>query len=51
MQTDIHMKPAKAPQRPLPSTTKRRSSAAEWQPEPGGLTREELRKIVIDLIG
>ena len=50
MHTQTHV-PAKALQRPLPIKTEPRTSASASQPKAGGLTREELRKIVIDLIG
>lgn len=37
--------PAPAPRRPEPR------AAAAWKPQEVGLTRQELREIVIDLIG
>ena len=51
MHTETHANPAKAPQRPLPVKTEARTSTRSGRPQPSGLTREELRKIIIDLIG
>jgi len=50
MQTRIYITRAKEPQHSLPTKPKPRS-ATECHPEPSSLTREELRKIIIDLIG
>ncbi len=51
MQLGTHANSEKALSRPLPGKTESRTTTSTWQPQPGGLTREELRKIVIDLIG
>jgi len=44
------LKPATAQAHPLTSTTPARPKAV-WKPQPCGLTREELRKIVLDVLG
>jgi hypothetical protein len=51
MQIISQANPVKALQRPEPIKTEPRAATPAWQPQPGGLTREELRKIVADLIG
>jgi hypothetical protein len=51
MQLSSQANPVKALSRPLPVKTESRAATPAWQPQPGGLTREELRKIVTDLIG
>ncbi len=44
------LKPTKAPSLPLTSPKPARPEAAR-RPQPCGLTREELRKIVLDVLG
>jgi hypothetical protein len=51
MQLSSHANPEKALSRPLPVKTESRTATPIWQPQPGSLTREELRKIVTDLTG
>lgn len=51
MQTQSHSMPVKAPQRPLPRKAEDHSTVSKWKPQQVGLTRQELRDIVIDLIG
>jgi hypothetical protein len=51
MQLNSLANPVKALSCPLPVKTEPRAAPPRWQPQPGGLTREELRKIVTDLIG
>jgi hypothetical protein len=51
MHTETYAIPAKSLSRPLPVKTEPRAATPTWRPQAGGLTREELRKIVIDLIG
>ena len=50
MQHIAHTKPVKTLSQPLPKRQPRQS-ASPWQPQPGSLTREEIRAIVIDQIG
>jgi hypothetical protein len=50
MQHISHSKPVKALSQPLPKRQPRQS-VSPWQPQPGSLTREEIRAIVIDQIG
>jgi hypothetical protein len=50
MQPQHHPQPVKALPRPLAVKTDPRINPV-WQPQQVGLTRDELRKIVIDLIG
>jgi hypothetical protein len=49
MQSQSLSKPVRALSQPLPKKLPRKPTP--WQPEPGGLTREEVRAIVIDQIG
>ncbi len=51
MQTQSHLKPAKALPHPMPRKPEARAAAPTWKPQEVGLTRQELRDIVIDLIG
>ena len=55
MQTTYDMKPAMTPVRPLFKTPKpktpKRNTDPSWHPEPCPLTREELRRIVMEQIG
>jgi hypothetical protein len=51
MQLSSHANPEKALSRPLPVKTEPRAATPIWQPQPGSLTREELRKIFTDLTG
>ena len=51
MHINSHVNPVKALSRPIPVKTEPRAATPVWQPQPSGLTREELRKIVADLIG
>jgi hypothetical protein len=51
MQLSSHANPVKALSRPQPVKTESRAATPAWQPQLGSLTREELRKIVTDLIG
>jgi hypothetical protein len=51
MQAPSHPKP-EGPRRPLPSKPEARAAdAAPWKPHVVGLTRQEIRDIVIDVIG
>ena len=50
MQTVTHSKPAKALSRPS-SPKKPRQPGAQWTPQPSGLSRDEIRAIIIDQIG
>jgi hypothetical protein len=49
MQTVTETKPIKSQTRPAPTKDVRKSEPRT--PQPGGLTREELRAIVIELLG
>ena len=51
MQTHSDPKPEKALPRPMPRKPEHHASASTWKPQQVGLTREELRDIVIELIG
>jgi hypothetical protein len=51
MQTQSHPTPAKALPRSMPRRPEARAAAPTWKPQEVGLTRQELRDIVIDLIG
>jgi hypothetical protein len=51
MQTQSHPTPVKALSRLIPRKPEPRQTASTWKPQEVGLTREELRNIVIDLIG
>ena len=51
MHTETDANPAKAAQRSLPVKTEPRTFTRPGRPQPRGLTREELRKIVIAQIG
>ncbi len=51
MQTHVHPKPVKALPRPVPRRTEPRATTPTWKPQEVGLSREEIRDIVIDLIG
>ena len=51
MQIQSHPKSAKALPRPVVRKPEPRQSASAWKPQEVGLTRQELRDIVIDLIG
>ena len=46
----VEQKPLKAHARPLTERNARRA-AKLWRPEPGGLSPEELRQIVLEMIG
>ncbi len=50
MQSISHSKPAKALSQPSPKRLPRKP-ASLWQPQSAGLTREEIRAIIIDQIG
>lgn len=52
MQTQSHTPPnsAEASPRPVPRKPEARAASA-WKPQDVGLSRQELRDIVIDLIG
>jgi len=50
MQTTSHPKPIKALSQSLPKKQPRKA-ISPWQPQSGGLTREEIRAIIIDQIG
>lgn len=50
MLTASHPKPAKALSQPLPKKQPR-NSVSPWKPSTIGLTREEIRAIIIDQIG
>jgi hypothetical protein len=50
MQILTQTKPVKTLLQPLPKKHPRKS-VAPWQPLSGGLTREEIRAIIIDQIG
>ncbi|GLS21038.1 hypothetical protein GCM10007874_40550 [Labrys miyagiensis] len=54
MQTQLELKPLRAPA-PLDleaaTVTVQRQSDPNWKPEPCGLSREELRKIVAEILG
>jgi hypothetical protein len=51
MQIQSHPKPAKALRRPMLRKPDVNTTDATWKPQEVGLTRKELRDIVIDLIG
>jgi hypothetical protein len=54
MHTQLELKSSAAHARPVRQTaivTAQRKSDANWKPEPCGLTREELRKIVAEILG
>jgi hypothetical protein len=51
MQIQSHPKPAKALRRPMRCKPDVNTTDATWKPQEVGLTRQELRDIVIDLIG
>ncbi len=51
MQTQFHPKATKALPRPMPRKPEVRTVTPTWKPQEVGLTRQELRDIVIDLIG
>jgi hypothetical protein len=51
MQTQSHSKPVKDLPRPMPRRPEDHSTGSTWKPQQVGLTRQELRDIVIDLIG
>ncbi len=51
MQTQSHPTPAKALSRLIPRKPEPRQTASTWKPQEVGLTRQELRDIVIDLVG
>ncbi len=51
MQAQSYSMSAKALPRPLPRKPEPRATASAWKPQEVGLTRQELRDIVIDLIG
>lgn len=51
MQVQSHLKPAKAMPRPMPRKPEVRTATSTWKPQEVGLTRQELRDIIIDLIG
>ena len=51
MHTETQTNPAKAVPRPRPGKTEHRTSTRSEQSRPRGLTREELREIVIAQIG
>jgi hypothetical protein len=50
MQSIYHPEPLKALSRPLPNKQPRKP-VPPWKPLSGGLTREEIRAIIIDQIG
>lgn len=51
MQTQSHSKPEKDLLRPMPRKPEDHATGSTWKPQQVGLTRQELRDIVIDLIG
>ena len=51
IQSQSHPKPAKALRRPMLRKPDVNTTDATWKPQEVGLTRQELRDIVIDLIG
>ena len=51
MQTPSSPKPQEAPPRPLPRKPEGGATGPVWKPHEVGLTRKELRAIVIDVIG
>ncbi len=51
MHTHTPTKSVKAQPRPLSAQKAPRQAAASWRPQTPSLTREEMREIVIDLIG
>ncbi len=51
MQVQSHPKSAKALPRPMVHKPEPQQTASTWKPQEVGLTRQELRDIVIDLIG
>jgi hypothetical protein len=54
MQTELELKSLRAHarlDRQAATTTGQRESDPSWKPEPCGLTREELRKIVAEILG
>ena len=51
MQGQTHPKATKDLPRPLSRKPEVRSAASMWKPQEVGVTRQELREIVIDIIG
>ncbi len=51
MQIPSSPKPQEAPPRPLPRKPEGGATGPVWKPHEVGLTRQELRAIVIDVIG
>ncbi len=51
MQTQSHLKPAKTLPRPMPRKPEPHVAVSAWKPQEVGLTRQELREIIVDLIG
>ncbi|MBM6595180.1 hypothetical protein [Microvirga pudoricolor] len=51
MHTRTPIKPVKAMPRPLSAKPSPRKAMPSWKPQVPNLTRDEIREIVIDLIG